>query len=154
MQARFFSSLQVRNERGDGTYFQSLTISRREFPPSLCQTPYRILLPRCTRLSSSMEVYLRQWMNNALSRHQYDTAIFVGDKLLALTSDLTPSCLASTTVLTVYRLGPRRLSSRFHALRGRQLHPSTFVCNPTGFSPAVARSTLSSCTLLHQAEQT
>jgi len=33
-----------------------------------------------------MEAYLRQWMNTALSRHQYETAIFVGDKLLALSS--------------------------------------------------------------------
>jgi anaphase-promoting complex subunit 6 len=33
-----------------------------------------------------MEKYLRDWRQEALNRHQYDTAIFVADKLLALTS--------------------------------------------------------------------
>lgn len=33
-----------------------------------------------------MESYLRSWRRSALEKHQYDTAIFVGDKLLALTS--------------------------------------------------------------------
>lgn len=32
-----------------------------------------------------MEKYLREWRQEALNRHQYDTAIFVADKLLALT---------------------------------------------------------------------
>lgn len=39
-----------------------------------------------------MEKYLREWRQEALNRHQYDTAIFVADKLLALTGtkpDLT-----------------------------------------------------------------
>ncbi|KAF2826909.1 TPR-like protein [Ophiobolus disseminans] len=34
-----------------------------------------------------MERYLRDWRQEALNRHQYDTAIFVADKLLALTND-------------------------------------------------------------------
>ncbi|KAH7413603.1 hypothetical protein DE146DRAFT_731230 [Phaeosphaeria sp. MPI-PUGE-AT-0046c] len=34
-----------------------------------------------------MEKYLRDWRQEALNRHQYDTAIFVADKLLALTND-------------------------------------------------------------------
>ncbi|KAH7079669.1 hypothetical protein FB567DRAFT_571759 [Paraphoma chrysanthemicola] len=34
-----------------------------------------------------MEKYLRDWRQEALNRHQYDTAIFVADKLYALTSD-------------------------------------------------------------------
>lgn len=38
-----------------------------------------------------METYLRNWRQNALERHQYDAAIFVGDKLLALTSMLRSS---------------------------------------------------------------
>jgi anaphase-promoting complex subunit 6 len=33
-----------------------------------------------------MEKYLRDWRLEAINRHQYDTAIFVADKLLALTS--------------------------------------------------------------------
>lgn len=33
-----------------------------------------------------MEKYLREWRQEALNRCQYDTAIFVADKLLALTS--------------------------------------------------------------------
>jgi anaphase-promoting complex subunit 6 len=32
-----------------------------------------------------MEKYLREWRQEALNRCQYDTAIFVADKLLALT---------------------------------------------------------------------
>ena len=33
-----------------------------------------------------MEQYLREWRKEALDKNQYDAAIFVGDKLLALTS--------------------------------------------------------------------
>lgn len=33
-----------------------------------------------------METFLRNWRQDALNRHQYDSAIFVGDKLLAITS--------------------------------------------------------------------
>ncbi|KAI7160394.1 anaphase control protein cut9 [Hortaea werneckii] len=32
-----------------------------------------------------MEAYLRRWMKDALAKHQYDSAIYVGDKLLAFT---------------------------------------------------------------------
>ena len=39
-----------------------------------------------------MEKYLREWRQEALNRHQYDTAIFVADKLLALTG-LRPALL-------------------------------------------------------------
>ncbi|KAJ4331668.1 anaphase-promoting complex subunit Cut9 [Ascochyta clinopodiicola] len=34
-----------------------------------------------------MEKYLREWRQDAVNRHQYDTAIFVADKLLAITDD-------------------------------------------------------------------
>ncbi|KAF2685106.1 anaphase-promoting complex subunit Cut9 [Lentithecium fluviatile CBS 122367] len=34
-----------------------------------------------------MEKYLREWRQDAVNKHQYDTAIFVADKLLALTGD-------------------------------------------------------------------
>ncbi|KAI7693826.1 anaphase control protein cut9 [Hortaea werneckii] len=33
-----------------------------------------------------MEAYLRRWMQDALAKHQYDSAIYVGDKLLAITN--------------------------------------------------------------------
>lgn len=32
-----------------------------------------------------MENYLREWRQDAVNKHQYDTAIFVADKLLAIT---------------------------------------------------------------------
>lgn len=35
-----------------------------------------------------MEKFLRDWRQDALNKHQYDSAIFIGDKLLALTSKL------------------------------------------------------------------
>ncbi|KAI9781230.1 MAG: anaphase promoting complex subunit cdc16 [Peltula sp. TS41687] len=34
-----------------------------------------------------METFLRGWRQDALNKHQYDSAIFIGDKLLALTND-------------------------------------------------------------------
>ena len=34
-----------------------------------------------------MEAFLRQWRQDALDRHQYDSAIFIGDKLLAITRE-------------------------------------------------------------------
>ncbi|KAK5119864.1 hypothetical protein LTR85_007190 [Meristemomyces frigidus] len=44
-----------------------------------------------------MEAHLRQWRQHALSKHQYDSAIYVGDKLLALTnSDDDAFALAQT----------------------------------------------------------
>jgi len=33
-----------------------------------------------------MEKFLRDWRQDALNKHQYESAIFIGDKLLALTS--------------------------------------------------------------------
>jgi anaphase-promoting complex subunit 6 len=35
-----------------------------------------------------MEKFLRDWRQDALNKHQYDSAIFIGDKLLALTRTL------------------------------------------------------------------
>ncbi|KAI9712343.1 MAG: anaphase promoting complex subunit cdc16 [Bogoriella megaspora] len=34
-----------------------------------------------------MERFLRDWRQDALNKHQYDSAIFIGDKLLAITND-------------------------------------------------------------------
>ena len=33
-----------------------------------------------------MESFLREWRQDALNKQQFDSAIFIGDKLLALTS--------------------------------------------------------------------
>jgi len=38
----------------------------------------------------NMERFLRDWRQDALNKAQYDSAIFIGDKLLAMTS-ATPS---------------------------------------------------------------
>lgn len=38
-----------------------------------------------------MEQYLRDWRQDAVNKHQYDTAIFVADKLLAMTG-ASPHC--------------------------------------------------------------
>jgi hypothetical protein len=35
--------------------------------------------------SGRMENFLREWRQDAVNKHQYDTAIFVADKLLAIT---------------------------------------------------------------------
>lgn len=39
-----------------------------------------------------MEKFLRDWRQDALNKHQYESAIFVGDKLLALTSEDLDDC--------------------------------------------------------------
>ena len=33
---------------------------------------------------AAMQKYLREWRQDAINKHQYDTAIYVADKLLAL----------------------------------------------------------------------
>lgn len=35
-----------------------------------------------------MEKFLREWRQDALDKQQYDSAVFIGDKLLALTGTL------------------------------------------------------------------
>ncbi len=40
-----------------------------------------------------MEKFLRDWRQDALNKAQYDSAIFIGDKLLALTSGFPLSFL-------------------------------------------------------------
>jgi hypothetical protein len=51
-----------------------------------------------------MEKFLRDWRQDALNKHQYDSAIFIGDKLLALTrmlSDFPCNSLYSSTYVCV-----------------------------------------------------
>ena len=38
-----------------------------------------------------MESFLREWRQDAYNKAQYESAIFIGDKLLALTSELVPA---------------------------------------------------------------
>ncbi|KAI9647267.1 anaphase-promoting complex subunit Cut9 [Ciborinia camelliae] len=40
-----------------------------------------------------MEKFLRDWRQDAMNKHQYDSAIFIGDKLLAITSTIIPMLL-------------------------------------------------------------
>lgn len=47
-----------------------------------------------------MEAYLRRWMQDALAKHQYDSAIYVGDKLLAITSMSPSTASTSNQILT------------------------------------------------------
>ncbi|KAJ9639999.1 anaphase-promoting complex subunit Cut9 [Coniosporium tulheliwenetii] len=43
-----------------------------------------------------MEKFLRDWRQDALNKHQYESAIFIGDKLLALTSGYALTALLQT----------------------------------------------------------
>lgn len=40
-----------------------------------------------TSTQPNMEKFLRDWRQDALNKAQYESAIFIGDKLLALTGD-------------------------------------------------------------------
>lgn len=44
-----------------------------------------------TSAQPNMEKFLRNWRQDALNKAQYESAIFIGDKLLALTGDYTCS---------------------------------------------------------------
>ena len=59
------------------------------------QTPLK--LPLTASNMDGMQRYLREWRQDALNKAQYDAAIFIGDKLLALTSMpvAVPSLLAT-----------------------------------------------------------
>lgn len=44
-------------------------------------------LPSTYQPARAMEQFLREWRQDAFNKHQYESAIFVGDKLLALTGE-------------------------------------------------------------------
>jgi hypothetical protein len=46
-----------------------------------------------------MEQFLREWRKDALNKNQHDAAIFIGDKLLALTSEFNYFSYSSTYIL-------------------------------------------------------
>ena len=45
-----------------------------------------------------MEKFLREWRQDALNKAQYESAIFIGDKLLALTSRRSSATKGSSLV--------------------------------------------------------
>ena len=47
----------------------------------------------------SMEQLLRDWRQDAINKHQYESAIYIGDKLLALTGMLIHICCAICVLL-------------------------------------------------------
>lgn len=55
-----------------------------------------------------MDKFLRDWRQDALNKAQYDSAVFIGDKLLAITSrklplDQRPAFLLTVSVQTTIR---------------------------------------------------
>lgn len=46
-----------------------------------------------------MESFLRDWRQDALNKAQYESAIFIGDKLLALTGLSSSLCLLASSLL-------------------------------------------------------
>lgn len=51
-------------------------------PPLQCAS-----VQKCTLLTTDkMDLYLRKWRQDALNRGQHEAAIYIGDKVLALTS--------------------------------------------------------------------
>ena len=74
---------------------------------------------RCTGLDSSMETWMRAWRDEAVQKHQYQSAIYVGDKLLALTSTQQQlhGILMCTQLIAPLRLQRRRPRTRSHPLR-------------------------------------
>ena len=84
--------------------------------------------------NTKMEQFLRDWRQDALNKAQYDSAIFIGDKLLALTSLFLFSSISvrsgSEIVLTIpafYRRRLRRFLAGASPFRRRQLHQSTEI---------------------------
>lgn len=53
--------------------------------PSTVSNDSRPKRPKPPGMNPKMEEFLKTWRQDALNKHQYDSAIFIGDKLLALT---------------------------------------------------------------------
>lgn len=54
--------------------------------PSAVSSDVRKKAPsKAPATNPKMEEFLKVWRQDALNKHQYDSAIFIGDKLLALT---------------------------------------------------------------------
>ena len=107
------------------------------------------LVSRSAPRPTSMEPFLREWRQDALNKAQYESAIFIGDKLLALTGP-PPGFLSSVRQLTdlpsqetiTMPSGSRRFTSRRATTRApRPSSPSTTSSRGTpraDTSPATA----------------
>ena len=115
-----------------------------------------------------MEKYLRDWRETALQKNAYDTAAFVGDKLVALTSVhiSPPAPIQACKQLTIV---VDRRSLRYLGLSTRPLHCGQLLARPEpptqvqqlcllnsylhdSFVTATSSSTrckISRCTMLH-----
>ena len=58
--------------------------------------------------NTKMEQFLRDWRQDALNKAQYESAIFIGDKLLALTS---LSLLSFSSLIIRGRSSPKPYTS-------------------------------------------
>jgi hypothetical protein len=86
-----------------------------------------------------MEKFLRDWRQDALNKHQYDSAIFIGDKLLALTgsSPLPTSLRMHSNILQVTTKMPSGLPK------------STFPLETTPERKVSSQNKISSPEILH-----
>ena len=48
-----------------------------------------------------MENFLKGWRQDALNKHQYESAIYIGDKVLAITSQYIPLCLTKLFLTSI-----------------------------------------------------
>ena len=69
-----------------------------------------------------MEKLLKEWRQDAMHKHQYESAIYIGDKLLALTGICSNVPPASTVLIYPFRRRERRLLPSSSTLLHRQLY--------------------------------
>jgi hypothetical protein len=112
----------------------------RVFGFDITPAPFRI---------QDMEQYLREWRKNALDKHQYETAIFIADKLLALTSS-SPIRVSSSHMLTTWEFRQRSgcLVARVDPFQLGELHPRPKRAVQIGPHLAESRLQASGCVML------
>lgn len=76
---------------------------------------------------SQMEGYLRQWRQDAASRNLLETAIFIGDKALALTSMLRLFCSSFRKINTF------QITTKMHYDSRNSTRPSAITLVRLGF---------------------
>jgi hypothetical protein len=100
-----------------------------------------------------MEAYLREWRQSCLNRHQYDSAIWIADKLLALTSQsLNNRCHELPLILT-YRQRPGCLLARSSPLLNGKLHSLPLNLTHTRSNISLSILQIPRRPLLHKAKQ-
>jgi hypothetical protein len=65
----------------------SLSCPTEDGTPTAAASSHRRKKPVAPAATSRLIEFLKTWRQDALNKHQYDAAGFVGDKLLALTSE-------------------------------------------------------------------